>query len=125
MPPGSSLLSAEALAGALRRVRESGDKTLLRRSAGGRLHELSPKFDKIVESLLALRGARGTALVYSEFRNGEGVEMLAAALEANGLERVRSEREQSGAVGGAGRRLGVVEREGGRGRRAAQGSGER
>jgi len=52
---------------------------------GGRLSDLSPKFDAIIGSLKALNRAGGTAIVYSQFRRAEGVAILAVALEANGF----------------------------------------
>lgn len=93
---------AKAVEAVRERHREDGD-TLLASSSGGRLGELSPKFDRIVQSLSDLAG-EGTAIVYSEFRNTEGVEMLASAMEANGFQRLsaRSEDLDEGLRGGGG-----------------------
>lgn len=55
-------------------------------SLGGRLKELSPKFDGITRRLLEQKkGSKGTSIVYSQFRRAEGVAILAVALEASGF----------------------------------------
>ncbi len=53
---------------------------------GAGLAELSPKFAAIVQDLQRLK--RGTAIVYSQFRRVEGVNLLASALRANGFEQL-------------------------------------
>ena len=68
----------------------------------GGLADLSPKFDAIVEALMALSDRkkpldeRGTAIVYSQFRRAEGVAILAVALEANGFAQLEISTTTSG-----------------------------
>ena len=80
----------KAISAVRERHAEDGTTLLRSGSSSGRLGELSPKFDRVVHSLIELKG-KGTAIVYSEFRNTEGIEMLAMAMEANGFERLTTE----------------------------------
>jgi hypothetical protein len=54
---------------------------------GGGLDELSPKYATVTRQLASQD--EGTALVYSQFRRAEGVNLLAAALKANGFVELR------------------------------------
>lgn len=60
-----------------------------------KLHELSPKFKKIVQHLLSPASHSKTAVVYSQFRNAEGIELLAAAMRANGFQQIKDTRDWS------------------------------
>lgn len=58
-------------------------------NGSGGLAELSPKFAAVVTRLA---NAQGPTIVYSEFRKGEGIRLLAASLEANGFHELRLQR---------------------------------
>lgn len=58
-----------------------------------KLASLSPKFSKIVDALSDLAQGKGSAIVYSQFRKAEGIDVLAAALDANGFAELRIERD--------------------------------
>jgi hypothetical protein len=63
--------------------------------SGGGLAELSPKFAAVITRLLwqgPPDAPRGPSIVYSEFRRGEGIRLLAAAMEANGFREMRVRR---------------------------------
>ena len=62
----------------------SSSETMRCTSKGGRLSELSPKFNAIANKLIQQKG-KGTSIVYSQFRRAEGVAILAVALEASGF----------------------------------------
>jgi hypothetical protein len=62
--------------------------------AKSRLAALSPKFSRIVDSLSDLATSnKGSAIVYSQFKRAEGIDVLAAALDANGFAELRIERD--------------------------------
>jgi hypothetical protein len=82
----------DALDAALARLRASD--ALQNDKDGKHLKALSPKFSSIVATLTDLGKARGgTAIVYSQFRRAEGIDVLAAALDANGFAELRVERD--------------------------------
>ena len=67
-------------------LRNTDADTMRCSSLGGRLSELSPKFDGIIQRLLAQNeNNKGTSIVYSQFRRAEGVAILSVAMEASGF----------------------------------------
>jgi hypothetical protein len=55
-----------------------------------RIGQLSPKFEKVLENIMT---SPGNTLVYSQFRNVEGLGVLCMALEANGWARFKIARK--------------------------------
>lgn len=79
---------SDAMDKALAQLRASGE---LKRKG---LEALSPKFSRIVETLSALAESKGgSAIVYSQFKRAEGIDVLSAALDANGFAQLRVERD--------------------------------
>ena len=95
LPPDALRCSAATAAATMPKSKKSKtakkDEDVTQQPPSGGLADLSPKFDSIVEALMALSDRakpveeRGTAIVYSQFRRAEGVAILAVALEANGF----------------------------------------
>lgn len=69
---------------AIQKLRDLNPEVMRCSAKGGRLSELSPKFDAIAKKLIEQKG-KGTSIVYSQFRRAEGVAILAVALEASGF----------------------------------------
>lgn len=57
------------------------------------LGEFSPKFMKMIDNI---RSSDGTSMVYSDFREVEGVGILARAMEENGFQEFKVKRNSSG-----------------------------
>lgn len=61
---------------------------------GDKLKLLSPKFAHIIQTVKRMAEAgKGTAIVYSQYRKAEGIDMLAAAMESNGFTQMHVERD--------------------------------